>query len=1038
MGKKSVLILVAIMAAVVCAFALGIFVFAPRFAQDAVEERLASFAQKTGLTITTEGVEPMGLRGVRMLGLEVFDEQTSVLRVETIEAEASVIDLAKGQKSLSSLTVSGVKLNLELNESGSPVLLQRLKSKDSEPSTESESSSKNPIVRRLEQVPNLEALDVEVTFISPDPDFPIQRLSVPKSGWSWDGESLEATAKLELDESKDPKNLSLPRVVDIAVTLNSDLVPTGGGVTLDQALRVSGIGPLPFLQVGLSGVEFTPEGGIKLMRPSLKLDERDIASVESAEVRVNSIADIRSLSIAELILDAPVLFLDYDKTGSGPLVLLDEVVRQPKARSIVGSARAFANQLAKKKKNPEAEPEPEEEDLAPPEEEIEAEATLPDWVEKVPKVIRITNAAIKGTDLRGLPLENAETEFSLTQGNFELLNKIEDGDFEVRGGFKAQSGMVPRGAVDIDIVAKILQRSVQGEIEVDALDLSWLGQILGPRLAKHVRGGILRSKIEFKPLDKPQSFAVQGLVSVEDLAFHHAMIAEEVVDDVDASYSFDAVFDAGSALPAPRLAQVPVYRDETLSDGTKKPSTNPTPTGGLVFRSGKFTFNGVSGTLRPSFHGFNAPGRWPARFDVAVELPETKLQTLIDAVPKAIQGPVWGTKLGGTFKWKFELEVPMYRASDMVWKADPVLTDVQLLSVPEAVDPRRLLEPMTLTIVDSIKEEDDFTRTIRTGPLYPTPADWLMEHAQLTLEQIDERARRRGWPEVSTPERSGLRRDILESPQYWLTPYALSKKAPKPWSDDEVIERTPERPYGRYVYVPLIYISPYLPKAVMTTEDSSFFTNDGFNTHALKASVEQNLSHGGFKRGASTIAMQMVKNVFLDRKKLIVRKLREAFIVFLMESVVDVPKERIMEIYLNVIEFGPGIFGIHEASLHYFGKRPDELTLGEVAWFVSIIPGPKKWHFYWERGEITPHYFNRMKRYMQVMLNRERITPEELEAAIQAPPEFYKPTLDEPVLKPKEPEFPIFAPFDPALYQNPQENSPPPTTEPMIPRPLDP
>src|SRR5690606_31338942 len=218
--------------------------------------------------------------------------------------------------------------------------------------------------------------------------------------------------------------------------------------------------------------------------------------------------------------------------------------------------------------------------------------------------------------------------------------------------------------------------------------------------------------------------------------------------------------------------------------------------------------------FRPALYGFNAPGRWPARFDLAVELPETKLQSLIDAVPKSIQGPVWGTKLAGTFKWKFDLEVPMYRASDMVWNTDPVLTDVQLLSVPEAVDPRRLLEPMTLTIVDSIKEEDDFTRTIRTGPLYPTPADWLMEHAQLTLEQIDERARRRGWPEVPTPERAGMRRDILESPQYWLTPYALSKKAPKPWTDDEIIERTPERPYGRYVYVPLIHISPYLPKAV--------------------------------------------------------------------------------------------------------------------------------------------------------------------------------------------------------------------------------
>jgi membrane peptidoglycan carboxypeptidase len=143
-----------------------------------------------------------------------------------------------------------------------------------------------------------------------------------------------------------------------------------------------------------------------------------------------------------------------------------------------------------------------------------------------------------------------------------------------------------------------------------------------------------------------------------------------------------------------------------------------------------------------------------------------------------------------------------------------------------------------------------------------------------------------------------------------------------------------------------------------------------------------------------------------------------------MESVVEIPKTRIMEVYLNVIEFGPGIFGIHEAAVHYFGKRPDALTLGEVAWLVSIIPGPKKFHTYWERGAITPQYFTRMKRYVQAMYNRGRITEEELNEALLTIPEFYKPGPDEPLLRPVEAELLPDDLMPPPLLLDP--NSPPP------------
>ena len=162
------------------------------------------------------------------------------------------------------------------------------------------------------------------------------------------------------------------------------------------------------------------------------------------------------------------------------------------------------------------------------------------------------------------------------------------------------------------------------------------------------------------------------------------------------------------------------------------------------------------------------------------------------------------------------------------------------------------------------------------------------------------------------------------------------------------------------------------------------------------------MREGEFVRGASTISMQLVKNVFLSRRKVMARKIQEALLVWAMESVVQVPKARLLEIYLNVIEFAPGVFGIHDAAVHYFGKRPNALTLAEATWLVTIVPGPKKYHFYYERGEITESYFSRMKRYLRIIFTRERVTELEYQEAIATKPTFYKPIGESaPGLKPQ-------------------------------------
>lgn len=142
-------------------------------------------------------------------------------------------------------------------------------------------------------------------------------------------------------------------------------------------------------------------------------------------------------------------------------------------------------------------------------------------------------------------------------------------------------------------------------------------------------------------------------------------------------------------------------------------------------------------------------------------------------------------------------------------------------------------------------------------------------------------------------------------------------------------------------FTPLNQISPLLRKAVLTAEDPFFFSHQGFDERSIRASIATNFKEKAFKRGGSTISMQLVKNVFLDREKTIARKVEEMLIVWLIEHNKIVSKQRMLEVYLNVIEWGRNIYGISEASHNYFLKSPSELDLGESIFLASIVPSPK-------------------------------------------------------------------------------------------------
>jgi hypothetical protein len=142
-------------------------------------------------------------------------------------------------------------------------------------------------------------------------------------------------------------------------------------------------------------------------------------------------------------------------------------------------------------------------------------------------------------------------------------------------------------------------------------------------------------------------------------------------------------------------------------------------------------------------------------------------------------------------------------------------------------------------------------------------------------------------------------------------------------------------------YTPLDSIPKILQWAVLESEDGSFFRHQGFRMDMLRRALVYDLQTKRFARGGSTITMQIIKNVFLNRNKNIARKLEEALIVWLIENKHITSKSRLLEVYLNIAEWAPMIYGIQEAADFYFDKRPSQLSLEECIFLASIIPKPK-------------------------------------------------------------------------------------------------
>ncbi len=196
-------------------------------------------------------------------------------------------------------------------------------------------------------------------------------------------------------------------------------------------------------------------------------------------------------------------------------------------------------------------------------------------------------------------------------------------------------------------------------------------------------------------------------------------------------------------------------------------------------------------------------------------------------------------------------------------------------------------------------------------------------------------------------------------------------------------------------WVPIQEVSRYLEIAVTVTEDRGFWGHKGFDQRAIESSIRQNVQEGSFVRGASTISMQLAKNLYLSRKKNIARKVQEALLTMLLEQ--ELRKDEILELYFNVIEFGPGLYGIGPAAHHYFESDPIELSAAQCFYLASLLPSPSVSHFK-KDGMLNERWARYIRRLLKIAHQRERITDAELEAALAEELEFGVPHKPEVTL----------------------------------------
>ncbi len=190
--------------------------------------------------------------------------------------------------------------------------------------------------------------------------------------------------------------------------------------------------------------------------------------------------------------------------------------------------------------------------------------------------------------------------------------------------------------------------------------------------------------------------------------------------------------------------------------------------------------------------------------------------------------------------------------------------------------------------------------------------------------------------------------------------YELRKNRPKSW-------------------VPLKVISRYTKWAIILSEDWSFYQHEGLDLEQIKAALGEMMTAGKF-RGASTITQQLVKNLFLSEERTLWRKLNEAILTHRVEGALS--KNQILETYLNVIEFGPGVYGIGNATAFYFRKSPANLNPRESAFLAMLLPSPKRYSVSFRKKKLTRFARKRVDAILEKLRMAKVLTRDEYAAEV--------------------------------------------------------
>jgi monofunctional glycosyltransferase len=181
-------------------------------------------------------------------------------------------------------------------------------------------------------------------------------------------------------------------------------------------------------------------------------------------------------------------------------------------------------------------------------------------------------------------------------------------------------------------------------------------------------------------------------------------------------------------------------------------------------------------------------------------------------------------------------------------------------------------------------------------------------------------------------------------------------------------------------WTPYGAIPAALKKAVVASEDANFYSHEGVDYEAIREAIKADWRKGKFVHGGSTITQQLAKNLYLTRERTLIRKVKEWVLARRLDDALS--KSRILELYLNVVELGPMVYGIGYAAHYYFGKPPSALTVRECALLASMLPGPKVYNPYRKMDRVR----KRSDRILRRMVAARMISREEYDAAISEVP----------------------------------------------------